>query len=202
MLLFFFLKKKWLYFSSKFRIKIAPQSFCSRHETQVQSPGWEDPLKKGMATRSSILAWRIPWTEKPGGLWCIGSRRVRHNWSDSTHVRAHTHTHCSFFNQLPSFLSLPNSDSTCRFSSNTSPPGGLLWIYTYSCGPLLLCWRWPLSTPPSQRTFSTPILLWLSDHAFSIIQPSNCNELHSYPKIPSQVVFEPSPQSYKAKQRG
>ena len=37
-------------------------------ETQVQSPGWEDPLEKGMATHSSTLAWRIPWREEPGGL--------------------------------------------------------------------------------------------------------------------------------------
>ena len=37
-------------------------------ETQVQSLGWEDPLDKGMATHSSILAWRIPWTEEPGGI--------------------------------------------------------------------------------------------------------------------------------------
>ena len=37
-------------------------------ETQVQSLGWDDPLEKGMATHSSILVWRIPWTEKPGGL--------------------------------------------------------------------------------------------------------------------------------------
>ena len=38
------------------------------HETQVRSLGWEDPLEKGMATDSSILAWRIPWVEEPGGL--------------------------------------------------------------------------------------------------------------------------------------
>jgi len=37
-------------------------------ETQVQSLGWEDPLQKGMATHSSVLAWRIPWTEEPDGL--------------------------------------------------------------------------------------------------------------------------------------
>ena len=41
-------------------------------ETQVQSLGGEDPLEKGMATHSSILAWRIPWTEEPGGLQSIG----------------------------------------------------------------------------------------------------------------------------------
>ncbi|MES8345576.1 hypothetical protein U6J89_12190, partial [Cutibacterium acnes] len=42
-------------------------------ETQVQSMGWEDPLEKGMATHSSILAWRIPWTEDPDGLQSMGS---------------------------------------------------------------------------------------------------------------------------------
>ena len=41
-------------------------------ETWVQSPGWDDPLEKGMATHSSILAWRIPWTEEPGGLQSVG----------------------------------------------------------------------------------------------------------------------------------
>ena len=43
-------------------------------ETQVRSLGGEDPLQKGMATRSSILAWRIPWTEEPGGLQHMGSQ--------------------------------------------------------------------------------------------------------------------------------
>ena len=48
-------------------------------ETQVQSLGWEDPLEKGMATHSSILAWRVPWTEEPGGLQSIGSQGVGHD---------------------------------------------------------------------------------------------------------------------------
>ena len=48
----------------------------------VQSLGWEDPLEKGMASYSSILAWRIPWTEEPGGLQSIGSYRVGRNISD------------------------------------------------------------------------------------------------------------------------
>ena len=48
-------------------------------ETWVQSVGWEGPLEEGMATNSSILAWRIPWTEEPGGLQSMGSQRVRHN---------------------------------------------------------------------------------------------------------------------------
>ena len=48
-------------------------------ETQVQSLGQEDPLEKEMGTHSSILAWRIPQTEEPGGLQSIGSQRDRHN---------------------------------------------------------------------------------------------------------------------------
>jgi len=48
-------------------------------ETQVRSLGQEDPLEKEMATHSRILAWRIPWTEKPGGLQSMGSQRVRHD---------------------------------------------------------------------------------------------------------------------------
>jgi len=46
-------------------------------KTQVQSLGWKDPLEKGMATHSNILAWRIPWTEDPGGLQSMGSQRIR-----------------------------------------------------------------------------------------------------------------------------
>ena len=48
-------------------------------ETQVRFLGQEDPLEKGMATHSSILVWRIPWTEEPGGLQSMGSKRVRHD---------------------------------------------------------------------------------------------------------------------------
>ena len=48
-------------------------------ETQVGSLSWEDPLEKEMPTYSSILAWEIPWTEKPGGLQSIESQRVEHN---------------------------------------------------------------------------------------------------------------------------
>ena len=47
----------------------------------VQSLGWEDPLEEDTATHSSVLAWRIPWTEEPGGLQSIGSQRVGYNWS-------------------------------------------------------------------------------------------------------------------------
>ena len=48
-------------------------------ETCIRSLGWKDPLGKGMATHSNILAWRIPWTEEPGGLQFMGSQRVGHD---------------------------------------------------------------------------------------------------------------------------
>ena len=56
-------------------------------ETWVQSLGWEGPLEKEMATHSSILAWRIPWTEEPGGLQSTGSQRVRYSWTTSTFTK-------------------------------------------------------------------------------------------------------------------
>ena len=52
-------------------------------DTWVRSLGWEDPLEKEMATHSSILACRIPWTEEPGGLQSTGLQRVRHDWAIS-----------------------------------------------------------------------------------------------------------------------
>jgi len=48
-------------------------------ETWIQSLGWEDPLEKGMATQCNILAWRIPWTQGPGQLQSMGSKRVDHD---------------------------------------------------------------------------------------------------------------------------
>ena len=55
-------------------------------ETWVPSLGWEDPLEKEMATHSSILVWRIPWTEEPGGLQSMGSQRVRHDRATSLSI--------------------------------------------------------------------------------------------------------------------
>ena len=51
-------------------------------EDTVRSLGWKDPLEKSMATHSSILTWRIPWTEESGRLQFLGLQKVRHGWSD------------------------------------------------------------------------------------------------------------------------
>ena len=67
---------------SSFTVSLVAQSVKALpavQETQVQSIGCEDPLEKEMATHSSIFAWKISWTEKPGGLQSMGSQRVRHD---------------------------------------------------------------------------------------------------------------------------
>ena len=60
------------------------ESACSAGDPSL-IPGWEDPLKKETTTHSSILSWRIPWTEEPGTLQSIASQRVGHNPSDLAH---------------------------------------------------------------------------------------------------------------------
>ena len=63
-------------------------------ETWVQSLCWEDPLQKGMATHSNILAWRIAWTEETGGLEPMGSQRIGHYWITNIHTRSLQHFSC------------------------------------------------------------------------------------------------------------
>ena len=60
------------------------KNLSAMQETHIWSLGQEDPLEKGMATHSSILAWKVPWTEEPGRLQSIGSQRVRHDWATNT----------------------------------------------------------------------------------------------------------------------
>ena len=82
-LLCFFLKNV-LMLERASRVAQMVKNQLAMQETWVRSLGREDPLEKGMATHSSILGWRIPWTEKPGGLQFMGSQRVSHNWVTNT----------------------------------------------------------------------------------------------------------------------
>ncbi|CAI9158143.1 unnamed protein product [Rangifer tarandus platyrhynchus] len=98
-------------------------------ETQVRSLGQEDPLEKEMAAHSSTLAWRIPWTEEPGGLQSTGSQRVGHELSNF---------HSHFFFQVPLLL----------MAHKTSPLGPL------TSNPVLLrCWDLPGETPLTSVEF-------------------------------------------------
>ena len=75
--------KLYLHFSSFWIFSVAQmvKNLPAMKETRVQSLGQKDPLEKGMAIHSSVLAWRIPWTEDPGRPQSMGSQRVRHDWA-------------------------------------------------------------------------------------------------------------------------
>ena len=88
--------KNWiLTFSFNYAFLVAQmvKNLPAMQETQVQFLGQEDPLEKGMATQSSILPWRLPWTEEPGGLQSTGSQRVRHDWATNTTTTINLDSH-------------------------------------------------------------------------------------------------------------
>ena len=103
----------------------------------IRSLGREDPLEEGLTTHSRILAWRIPWTEEPGGLQSMGSQRVRHDWSDLAH------THVRMFFPL---CGTPSSDM-CHLEAEH---GTVLFIH-----PLSFVWIECLCPPKTCRWYSS-----------------------------------------------
>ena len=96
----------------------------------------KDPLEKGLAIHSSILAWRIPWIEESGGLQSTGSQRVGHDWSDWAHRETDSHTHTQDINHpLSSFSGKSVSSLTFRYLLGSFPGGRELW--SHSLIPLL-----------------------------------------------------------------
>ena len=87
-------------------------------ERRVQSLGEEDQLEKGMATHSSILAWRIPWTEEPGGLQSMGSCRIRHDWMTNTFTLTFLEQRENFLCVIPTFMLFLEQEE------------GLLWMHS------------------------------------------------------------------------
>ena len=86
------------------------KNLLAMQETWAQSLGWEDPLEKGKATHSSILAWRIPWTEEPGGLHSVGSPRVGHDSRDLARAKTPSlsKTHGNFHGSRGGFSPVPS----------------------------------------------------------------------------------------------
>ena len=110
-------------------------------ETWVQSLGWEDPLEKGTATYSSILAWRIPWKEEPGGLQYIGRKELG---TTKVTKQAHTCAQVKFFtgssikyNQIAyaaaTAKSLQSCPTLCDPSRGFSQPRDLTCVSYISC---------------------------------------------------------------------
>ena len=87
------------------------KNLSAMQETWVWSFDWENPLEKRMTTHSSILAWKIPWIEEPGGLQSMGLQRVRHDWVTNTFIT-------DIFN-----ISIKLSSHIQRFSREESIPG-------------------------------------------------------------------------------
>ena len=144
-------------------------------ETQVQSLGWEDLLEKAVATHSSILAWRIPWTEEPGG-YSPGGCKQSPSVQFSRSVVSHSVTPWTAAHQAS--LSITNSQSLPKLTSIESvmPSNHLILCY-----PLLLM----PPIPPSIRVFSNESVLhirWPKYQSFSFnIGPSNeCSGLISF----------------------
>ena len=81
-------------------------------ETGVRSLGWEDPLEKEIATHSSILVWKIPWMEEPGGLQSMGLQSVRHDWmTKHKHIESMAKGECSYLQlKTGSFYAIPEPE--------------------------------------------------------------------------------------------
>ena len=99
------------------------ESTCNT-ETQVWSLGQEDPLEKGMSTHSSILAWRIPWTEEPDRLQSKDLQRVRHDWKTFTYSLIHIHV-CVYIHTyicIMEYYSVIKNEWNLAIFSNMSGP--------------------------------------------------------------------------------
>ena len=130
-------------------------------ETQVQSLSWEDPLENRMVTHSSILAWRIPWTEDPGGLQSMGSQRVKQDW-ESNCIALHTYI-CKQLNHFTVHLKLTQC---CKWTI-------FQFFKSYTSGPVQV-----FSVPENSHfTCLCHRIMWK-------LSSSLCNFLTSFPNIP------------------
>ena len=162
-------------------------------ETWVRSLGWEDPLEKEMATHSGTLAWKIPWTEEPGGLKSMASQRVGHNWATSVHLTSgYVLGHLLFLlytrfpqqsHPLHRFLSSMWLSSKLLSLSETSPERLKSSHSLHSFSPMapsqpVPAWRLtPSALPwPQAVSFCSPPTQFIS----SFYGP-NCSERHLHP---------------------
>ena len=113
-------------------------------ETWVRSLGWEDPLEKGMATHSSILAWRILWTEEPGGLQSMGSQRVTHRPAGSESSCLQDAQEVHMWAAPFKFLPWLHAESSGHYENTwcLAPPrdaDGVIWVWPGYLSPFSSC---------------------------------------------------------------
>ena len=165
-------------------------------ETWVWSPGGEDPLEKEMATHSSILTWRISWTEVPGGLQFMGSQRVRPDWVTNTGVFLLGFimygTLCGSWTWLAISFSILGKFSTIIFSKNFSYPLFLSSSFETPIIQMLVHLIWSqMSLRLSSALFILFTLFWSSEVIYTILFSSSL--IHSASDIllliPSRVFL-------------
>ena len=146
---------------------------------QVRSLGQDDPLEEGMATISSILAWRIPWTEEPGRLQSRGSQRGRHNWSNLACVRQYPRFSCEV-HQLLGLVERYCSHRSLRkrFTQFWKKTKDFLlihhiqmWRKPPACGGLDQASGWGAWRPPPQGVYGRgEATLWSHKDRFFVMQ--------------------------------
>ena len=129
---------------------------------RVWSLGWEDPLEENMATHLNILAWKIPWTEEPGGLWSIGSQRVGHAQRNLACTHMSTHLKTEFHNLVYSL--------TCK----------TFGIFTSSFS------RKIAELNENQQLFLDPSEYW--DHRWNHHPEAGETDNHSLPRVKASAI--------------
>ena len=126
------------------------KELCTMQETRktrARSLGWEHPLEEGMATHSSVLAGRIPWTEEPGGLQSMGSQRVRHDWHDWACKHTVLHSGCINLHSHQQCRRIPFSPLiVCRFLFIIVILASVRW-YLIAVLSMYVCSHLSLSSP-------------------------------------------------------
>ena len=131
------------------------KSLPAMWETRVGSLSQEDPLEKEMATHSSILVWKIPWVEEPGGLQSMGLQRVGHSWATSPHTSPTTSS--LVLTGLLGFILTSLLSHLCPHSLTTT--------LELKLNDLLLLWILPVTIQSSQCPLSTDLNYFSASHS-------------------------------------
>ena len=149
------------------------KDLSATQESQVWSLGQEDPLEEGMETHSSVLAWRIPWTQEPGGLQSMRSQRRGHDWATNTST-----THWCFW--LPWKLSWYRIRMECRRPQFDSWVGKICWRRDRLPTPVFL--GFPCSSADKESAHNVgdlSLIPWRREQPSPVFWPGKLHRLYS-----------------------